>query len=60
MALETSAAPDGDGWVLNGSKRWIGLGTVADLVVVWARSTQDGKVGAFVVEKGSAGLRRPG
>ena len=46
VALETSARPDGAGWVLNGSKRWIGLGSVADLVVVWpatprmARSTR--------------------
>jgi glutaryl-CoA dehydrogenase len=41
--------------VLNGRKRWIGLGAVADLIVVWARSTEDGQVGAFVVEKGSPG-----
>jgi glutaryl-CoA dehydrogenase len=53
--LETSARPDGDGWVLNGRKRWIGLGTVADLVVVWARNAEDGQVNAFVVEKGSPG-----
>ena len=54
VALETSAAPDGDGgWVLTGRKRWIGLGSVADLVVVWARNTEDGQVNAFVVEKGS-------
>src|SRR5580658_3847245 len=33
VALETSASPDGNGgWVLTGRKRWIGLGTVADLV----------------------------
>ena len=57
VALETSARPDGDGWVLNGRKRWIGLGTVADLVVVWARDTEDGQVGAFVVEKGAAGFQ---
>jgi glutaryl-CoA dehydrogenase len=57
VALETSARPDGDGWVLNGRKRWIGLGTVADLVVVWARDTGDGQVGAFVVEKGAAGFQ---
>jgi glutaryl-CoA dehydrogenase len=55
VALETSARPDGDGWVLNGRKRWIGLGTVADLVVVWARNAEDGQVNAFVVEKGSPG-----
>src|SRR5258708_24412058 len=57
VALETSARPDGDGWVLNGRKRWIGLGTVADLVVVWARNTDDGQVNAFVVEKGSPGYQ---
>src|SRR5215469_4097619 len=56
VALETSARPDGDGWLLNGRKRWIGLGTLADLVVVWARSTQDGKVGAFVVEREAPGF----
>ncbi len=57
VALETSARPDGSGWVLNGRKRWIGLGTLADLVVVWARNTQDGRVGAYVVEKGAPGLQ---
>jgi glutaryl-CoA dehydrogenase len=55
VALETSARADGDGWVLNGAKRWIGLGTVADLVVVWARDASTGEVGAFVVERGSPG-----
>jgi glutaryl-CoA dehydrogenase len=57
VALETSARPDGDVWVLNGAKRRIGLGTVADLIVVWARSTEDGQVNGFVVGKGSAGLQ---
>src|SRR6202040_2664368 len=57
VALETTARPDGDGWVLNGRKRWIGLGTVADLIVVWARNTEDGQVNAFVVEKGSPGYQ---
>jgi glutaryl-CoA dehydrogenase len=49
VALETTAHRDGDEWVLDGQKRWIGNGTVADVVVVWARD-DDGKVGAFVVE----------
>jgi glutaryl-CoA dehydrogenase len=58
VALETSARPDpAGGWVLNGRKRWIGLGTVADLVVVWARNTEDGQVNAFVVEKGTPGYQ---
>ena len=34
VSLETSARRDGDEWVLNGHKRWIGLGTVANLVIV--------------------------
>jgi glutaryl-CoA dehydrogenase len=42
---------------LNGRKRWIGLGSIADLVVVWARNTEDGQVNAFVVEKGTAGYQ---
>jgi glutaryl-CoA dehydrogenase len=49
VALETRARRDGDTWVLDGRKRWIGLGSVADLVIVWARDG-DGDVGAFVVE----------
>ena len=44
--------------MLNGRKRWIGLGSVANLVVVWARNTEDGQVNAFVVEKGSPGYQR--
>jgi glutaryl-CoA dehydrogenase len=58
VALETSATPDGEGgWALNGRKRWIGLGSVADLVVVWARNTEDGQVNGFVVEKGTPGYQ---
>ncbi|HEY5988996.1 MAG TPA: acyl-CoA dehydrogenase family protein [Streptosporangiaceae bacterium] len=55
VALETAAEPDGSDWVLTGRKRWIGLGTLADLIVVWARDVRDGQVGAFVVERGSPG-----
>ncbi|SFO32228.1 glutaryl-CoA dehydrogenase [Pseudonocardia ammonioxydans] len=50
VALETTATRDGDGWVLHGTKRWIGNGTVADLVIVWARDTGSGDVLGFVVE----------
>jgi glutaryl-CoA dehydrogenase len=58
VALETSATLDGNGdWVLNGRKRWIGLGTVADFVVVWARNTDDGQINGFVVEKGTPGYQ---
>ncbi len=55
VALETSARRDGDSYVLTGAKRWIGLGHVADLVIIWARDTGDAKVKAFVLEKGADG-----
>ena len=57
IALETTAEPDGDHWVLTGRKRWIGLGTHADLIVTWARDTTTGQVGAFVIERGTPGYQ---
>ena len=54
VALETRARRDGDHWVLDGAKRWIGNGSFADLVIVWARD-EEGKVGGFVVPKGTPG-----
>jgi len=55
VALETTARRDGDDWVINGQKKWIGNGSVADVVVLWARDVADGKVKGFLVEKGSPG-----
>jgi glutaryl-CoA dehydrogenase len=55
IALESSARRDGDVWLLNGHKKWIGNGTLADVVVVWARDQADGQVKGFLVEKGTPG-----
>jgi glutaryl-CoA dehydrogenase len=55
VALETSAEPRAGEYVINGAKRWIGNGTVADVVVVWARDTDDKQVKGFLVEKGTPG-----
>src|SRR4051812_26800849 len=55
VGLETSARRDGDEWVLNGAKKWIGNGTLADVVVLWARDMADGRVKGFLVEKGTQG-----
>jgi glutaryl-CoA dehydrogenase len=55
VALETSAHRDGDMWVLNGQKKWIGNGTIADVTVLWARDLADGKVKGFLIEKGAPG-----
>jgi len=54
--LSTSARRDGDGWVLDGEKKWIGNASFADLVVIWARDEADGEVKGFVVEKDTPGM----
>lgn len=53
--LRTTARREDGTWVLDGAKRWIGNGTFADLIVVWARDVADGQVKGFVVEKGTPG-----
>jgi glutaryl-CoA dehydrogenase len=55
VALEATARRKGDAWVLDGHKKWIGNGTVADVVVVWARDVADGQVKGFLVERGTPG-----
>src|SRR5213080_1191188 len=54
--METRAKQDGDHYVLNGSKCWIGNASIADVKVVWAKD-DDGRVGGFVVEKDAPGFR---
>jgi glutaryl-CoA dehydrogenase len=56
VALETSARRDGGGYVIDGAKRWIGNGSIADVVVVWARSDADGQVKGFLVETDTPGF----
>jgi glutaryl-CoA dehydrogenase len=55
VALETEARLDGDTYLINGAKRWIGNGTLADVVVVWARDPADMQVKGFLVERGTPG-----
>jgi len=55
VALETTARRDGDAYVIDGAKRWIGNATIADVVVLWARSDEDGQVKAFLVETRTPG-----
>ncbi|MGO1052173.1 acyl-CoA dehydrogenase family protein [Crossiella sp. CA198] len=54
--MRTTARREGDHWILNGAKRWIGNATFADLIVVWARDEADNKVKGFVVERGTPGF----
>ena len=55
VALETTARRGGGTWTINGAKKWIGNGSIADIVVVWARDEADRQVKGFLVEPGTAG-----
>lgn len=57
-AGKTTAVKQGAGWVLNGTKQWITSGQYAGVVVVWARTSNDGNKGlsCFLVEKGMPGV----
>src|SRR3712207_6130703 len=46
-SMKTFARGNGSGWVISGSKRWIGMGTIADVAVIWAQ-TEDGVRGFLV------------
>jgi glutaryl-CoA dehydrogenase len=54
--LTTTARRDGDSWILNGQKKWIGNATFGDLTVVWARDIDDGQVKGFVVANDTPGF----
>jgi acyl-CoA dehydrogenase len=60
VALETTARRDGDGWVINGGKRYITNAPLADLFMVFARSNPEEKGGrgisSFVVETSTPGV----
>ncbi|WP_395405093.1 acyl-CoA dehydrogenase family protein [Arthrobacter sp. UC242_113] len=52
----TTARRDGDRWILNGAKRWIGNATFSDWVVVYARDVADNRVKAFLVDTALPGF----
>jgi glutaryl-CoA dehydrogenase len=53
-SMKTFARKEGPDWVLNGEKRWIGMGTIADVAVVWART--DEGIRGFLVPTDAAGF----
>jgi glutaryl-CoA dehydrogenase len=55
--LTTTARREGDSWILNGRKKWIGNATFADINVVWARDEASNQVRGFVVEKDNPGFK---
>ena len=56
--MATTATRDGDTWILNGAKRWIGNGTFCDYMLLWARDTEDGAVRGFILDATLPGVTR--
>lgn len=56
QGLRTTARREGDEWVLDGEKRWIGNATFADIVIIWAKDADDGQVKGFIVPTDSEGF----
>jgi glutaryl-CoA dehydrogenase len=48
--LTTTAKRDGDTWILNGQKRWIGNAPWCDISIIWAKDVADSQVKGFIVE----------
>ena len=48
--LTTTAKREGDTWILNGEKRWIGNAPWCDVAIIWARDLADNQVKGFIVE----------
>src|SRR6266404_5324019 len=55
-SMATRARKVADGHQLNGNKKWIGLATVADVLIVWAKD-EEGIVRGYIVQRGTPGLR---
>jgi alkylation response protein AidB-like acyl-CoA dehydrogenase len=48
--LTTTAKREGDTWILNGQKRWIGNSPWCDISIIWARDVADNQVKGFIIE----------
>jgi glutaryl-CoA dehydrogenase len=55
VRLETRVRRDGDEYVIDGAKKWIGNASFADVTIVWARD-EEGHVGGYLVQKGTPGF----
>jgi glutaryl-CoA dehydrogenase len=51
-SMRTTAARDGDCWIISGEKMWITSAQTADIAVVWARTEEPGRIRGFILERG--------
>lgn len=56
MGLKTSCRREGDKWIINGEKKWIGNATFADYIIIWAKDEDDNQVKGFIVDRDTQGL----
>jgi glutaryl-CoA dehydrogenase len=56
QGLRTTARRDGDSWILDGAKRWIGNATFSDITIIWAKDVADGQVKGFIVPNSTPGF----
>ena len=56
--LTTLVRRDGDGWLLNGAKRWIGNAIDGEYVFLWARDADDGQIRGFILDLSLPGITR--
>jgi glutaryl-CoA dehydrogenase len=54
--LETTCRREGDEWILNGQKKWIGNATFSDFTIIWARDVADQLVKGFIVDRETSGF----
>jgi glutaryl-CoA dehydrogenase len=54
--LNTTCKREGDEWILNGQKKWIGNATFSDITIIWARDLDDQQVKGFIVRKETPGF----
>ncbi|MBP2831623.1 acyl-CoA dehydrogenase family protein [Aquimarina sp. U1-2] len=55
--METTCRIEGDEWILNGQKKWIGNATFADITVIWARDEVSNQVKGFIVRTDNPGYK---
>lgn len=56
--MATTATRDGDTWILNGAKRWIGNGTFCDYMLLWAKDSETGEIRGFILDATLPGVSR--
>jgi alkylation response protein AidB-like acyl-CoA dehydrogenase len=56
-SLKTTAVEEGDNVVINGKKTWIGNGSIAKLLIVWARNSKNNEIEGYIVDAPTEGLK---